>query len=108
MNSFNITDGASLKLLELLKSESEGARFRISIMGGGCSGFSYSFSFDKSVNVNDQIFSNNGVEVIIDEISMKFLQGSTLLYKSTLGSEAFEVSNPNTTAKCGCGNSFAV
>ncbi len=107
MHVFYIADEASAKLVELMKSEESGAKFRISIMGGGCSGFLYNYSFDTSIKQTDHVFSKDGAEVVIDERSMKFLNLAKLLYKSSLGSESFEILNPNTTARCGCGNSFA-
>lgn len=108
MNNFQITDTAAARITELLVDEAAGARLRIAIDGGGCSGFQYNFTFDNKVEEEDKIFEKNGVGVIIDSTSLDLLSGSQLDFIENLGESTFRITNPNATAKCGCGNSFAV
>ncbi len=106
---FFISDSAANRILHLLISEPSGAKLRIAVDGGGCSGFQYSFEFDAdAANDNDKIFSQNGAEVVIDEISLGFVTGSMINYVEDLGASYFEIKNPNSKSSCGCGNSFAV
>lgn len=105
---FAVTESAAQRLNELLKKEAQGALFRISVNGGGCSGFQYNFDFVTETNADDNIFIKNGASVVIDEISLGFVTGSQLDYVETLGQAGFEIKNPLATATCGCGNSFAV
>ena len=84
-------------------------RFRVSVKGGGCSGFQYDFALDaEPVPAEDTIINKNGAEIVIDETSLGILQGSVLDYTEDLASAGFSIKNPNATAKCGCGNSFSV
>lgn len=108
MNNFQITDAAATRISELLVDEAVGARLRIAIDGGGCSGFQYNFTFDNKVEEDDSIFEKNGVSVVIDNTSLDLLNGSQLDFIENLGESTFRITNPNATAKCGCGNSFAV
>lgn len=107
---FSVSDNAVARLSRLLESETEGTRLRVAVDGGGCSGFQYRFDFDdKPLNDDDIIIEREkGVQVVIDKISLDYLKGSQLDYVETLGAAAFEIKNPNATASCGCGNSFAV
>ncbi|MFV9875721.1 MAG: HesB/IscA family protein [Rickettsiales endosymbiont of Dermacentor nuttalli] len=107
--NFIITDSAAKQILKLLQSESPEAKFRIEVIGGGCSGFKYKFGFDTQNNVNDIIFQKDGALVVIDEMSLhSFMQGATLDFIENLGSSYFEIKNPNSSARCGCGSSFAI
>ena len=108
-NSFSVTDAAAARIAAIAAKEPQGAKFRISVLGGGCSGFQYKMDFDsKPVAGTDIVISKNGATVVIDDLSIGFIHDSTLDYVETLGSSEFEIRNPNATAKCGCGNSFAV
>ncbi len=84
------------------------ARLRITVNGGGCSGFQYDMDFDESLGDDDHVFALDGAEVVTDSISLEYMSGSIVDYVETLGSAAFEIKNPNATANCGCGSSFAV
>lgn len=109
--SFDITENAARRVALLLEEEraaKPGARLRVSVLGGGCSGFQYNFEFDEAMNPTDLLIQRNGAEVVIDDVSLGFLSGSVLDYVETLGEASFQIKNPNATAKCGCGNSFAV
>lgn len=107
--NFAVTPNAAARISFLASQEEDkNARLRIAVLGGGCSGFQYNFEFDSTKNADDLIFAQDKAEVIIDETSLELVKGSVLDYVETLGSAAFVVKNPNATAKCGCGNSFAV
>jgi iron-sulfur cluster assembly accessory protein len=106
---FAVTQAACARIVKITVGEPEGSRFRIAVKGGGCSGFQYVFDFDASAPAEgDTIIEKNGASVIIDDMSLEMLAGSTLDYMETLGSAGFEIKNPNATAGCGCGNSFSV
>ena len=106
-NDFKLSQDASNRIKILMKSE-EGSYFRISVLGGGCSGFQYDFSFTSSPNEDDLIFKENGISYLIDKTSIDFLTGSTLEYISELAGAYFKIENPNATANCGCGTSFSI
>ena len=106
-NDFKLSQNASNRIKTLLKSEKD-FYFRISVLGGGCSGFQYDFSFASSPNEDDLIFKENEISYLIDKTSIDFLKGSTLEYVSELGGTYFKIVNPNATANCGCGTSFSI
>ncbi|MBN8543277.1 MAG: iron-sulfur cluster assembly accessory protein [Alphaproteobacteria bacterium] len=101
---FNISESAKARINKILVGEPEGSRLRVSVKGGGCSGFQYMLDFDTQLNDDDMQFGT----VVVDTTSLELLKESTLDYVESLGSAAFEIKNPNATAKCGCGNSFSV
>lgn len=106
---FTITESAAKRIAELITQEDDkNAKLRISVLGGGCSGFQYNYDFDSSKNNDDLVFERDNVQVLIDETSIEFLNHCSIDYVETLGSAAFEIKNPNATANCGCGNSFSV
>jgi len=106
---FRVTDAAAARIAKILVGEPQGTRFRVSVLGGGCSGFQYHYDFDaKPTAAEDLLIAKNGVEVVVDDVSLGLLANSVLDYVETLGSAGFEIKNPNATAKCGCGNSFSV
>ena len=106
-NNFKLSQNASNRIKTLLKTE-EGSYFRICVLGGGCSGFQYDFSFASTPNEDDLIFKENGINYLIDKTSIDFLTGSTLEYVSELAGSYFKIENPNATANCGCGTSFSI
>lgn len=105
----HISDSASKRIAHLLSTEPEGAVLRVSVLGGGCSGFQYHFEFDtKPLTEDDRRFDKDGAAVVLDETSLEILKDATLDYVETLGAAAFEIKNPQAKASCGCGNSFAM
>lgn len=108
--AFSLTESAAARI-NLLKAQ-EGKdvlRFRIIVKGGGCSGFQYDFSLDSSeIAEGDIVIARDGAEVVIDDVSLGIIAGSTLDYTEDLSHAGFEIKNPNATASCGCGNSFSV
>ncbi len=104
-----ITPSAVVRIAELIsKDKHKQVALRVSVDGGGCSGFMYNYQLVDSVNSDDFILENSGVKVAIDPISQEFLEGCTIEFVQELGSNYFQITNPKATAKCGCGNSFAV
>lgn len=101
---FSVSEAASARINHLLKTEPEGTHLRVSVEGGGCSGFQYHFDFTRERATDDLEFG----PVLVDATSMEFVKGSQLDYVETLGAAAFEIKNPNAKASCGCGNSFSV
>jgi iron-sulfur cluster insertion protein len=85
-------------------------RFRVKILGGGCSGFQYKFTIDDNIADRDKIFGSNNtnLEIVIDEHSLPLITNSTINYNKSISGEYFFIENPNATSKCGCGNSFSV
>ncbi len=81
---------------------------RVAVEGGGCSGFSYKFDFADAPNEDDLVLERDGAKVVIDEISLEFLEGSEIDYANELIGSAFKINNPNATANCGCGTSFSI
>ena len=98
-----------MKVRELIDDEGNDAlKLRVFITGGGCSGFSYGFTFDEDVADDDAQVENDGVVLVIDPMSYQYLSGSQIDYREDLQGAQFVVTNPNATATCGCGNSFAI
>jgi iron-sulfur cluster insertion protein len=107
--SIGISDGAAEQIANLIKKEdSVGMRLRVAVSGGGCSGFQYGFSLDSITNADDHLFTKNNIEVIVDQVSLEFLNGSELDYVQDLIGSYFSLKNPNASSTCGCGTSFAV
>ena len=86
----------------------EGLKLRLYVSGGGCSGFQYGFTFDENQNEDDFAIVEDGVTVLVDAMSMQYLSGAVIGYKTSLMGEQFEIKNPQAQSKCGCGSSFAV
>lgn len=90
------------------KASNQSLNLRISVSGGGCSGFVYNYSMDEKIKSDDIIIESSGAKVLIDPASVNFLANSVVEYIEELGSAYFSIRNPNASAKCGCGNSFAI
>jgi iron-sulfur cluster assembly accessory protein len=91
------------------KQPKPGAMLRISVDGGGCSGFQYRYDFPVwEKEADDLMLEQEGATILIDPISLPFMKDATIDFVETLGSAIFEIKNPQSTANCGCGNSFAV
>lgn len=108
-STISFTDRAAAKVRELREEEGNaGLKLRVYITGGGCSGFSYGFTFDEHVNDDDTRVSNGDVELLVDAMSIQYLGGSQVDYEQGLMGSRFVVSNPNATSTCGCGSSFSI
>jgi len=105
-----ITESAKSKIVDLLLEENTpGLSLRTFVQGGGCSGFSYGFTFDEVVNEDDfEVNVDSKFKVLIDAMSMQYLQGAVIDYKEELMGSSFTITNPNAQSTCGCGSSFAV
>ena len=103
-----VTDRAAKRINEIVAGESAGTRLRVSVEGGGCSGFQYKFDLVQETDKDDVVIERDGAEVIIDPISLGFLSGSEIDFVDDLIGAAFQIRNPNATASCGCGTSFSM
>jgi iron-sulfur cluster insertion protein len=105
-----ITESAKTKIIELLSEESDpNLKLRTFVQGGGCSGFSYGFTFDDVQNEDDfEIPITESQSILIDAASMQYLQGAVINYKEDLMGAGFSIENPNAETTCGCGSSFSV
>ena len=105
--SLNLTEAAA-KRIQHLSTVEKAAYFRVRVDGGGCSGFQYKFDFDDRKHIDDNEITAHGVTILVDDMSLEFLQNAELDYVEELLGSFFKVSNPNATASCGCGTSFSV
>ena len=104
-----LTDNAARRITEICIAEGNNAlMLRLTVLGGGCSGFQYKFDLDDQLNDDDLTFDNGNVRLIVDEVSLGLLEGSEVDFKEDLGGAYFAVANPNATANCGCGSSFSI
>ena len=100
----DFTDSALKQIEKIVLNEGLNKYFRISVEGGGCSGFKYNFSFDDKIKTNDSIFD----KTIIDKNSLNLIRGSVVDYKEEMVGSSFVINNPKATSSCGCGLSFSV
>ena len=104
-----ITDVAKSKIIDLLMEENNpNLSLRAFIEGGGCSGFNYGFTFDEIMNEDDFEVPLGDTKVLIDAMSMQYLEGASIDYKEDLQGSEFKITNPNAQSTCGCGSSFSV
>ena len=104
-----LTPSAASRVKALRVMEGNDAlHLRVSVLGGGCSGFQYKIDFDDTVHDDDSIFETDGVKLLVDETSMEFMEGAEVDFVEELIGAAFKINNPNATASCGCGTSFSV
>ena len=106
--NFAVTERAARRIATIMASETDGSMLRVSVSGGGCSGFQYNFTFDQTRNEDDLSVEKDGVVVLVDSVSLPFVEGSTLDFVDDLMGQSFRVANPNATAACGCGTSFSI
>lgn len=105
-----ITDAAKEQIVSLLSEENNPElKLRTYITGGGCSGFNYGFTFDEEKNEDDWEFPlDDQFKVVIDALSMQYLEGATIDYKKDIMGSSFTIKNPNAKTTCGCGSSFSI
>ena len=101
---------SAVKKLKTLQAEEQNPNLmlRVSVYGGGCSGFQYTFSLDEEAKPADKIVEKDGTTLLIDQMSYNYLTGSTVDYVEGLEGAMFVVNNPNATSTCGCGASFSI
>ena len=107
-NSVVLTERAARRIGEILKGEPAGAMLRVSVEGGGCSGFQYKFDFDHARTDDDLVLSRDGATVLIDPVSVQYMAGAEIDYVDDLIGSSFKINNPIATSSCGCGTSFSV
>jgi len=103
-----VTERAARKIGEILRREPAGTMLRVSVEGGGCSGFQYKFGTDRARTDDDIVIERAGAVLLIDPMSLDYMAGSEIDYIDDLIGSAFKVHNPKATASCGCGTSFAL
>jgi len=104
-----LTASAAKRIGELIAQEGDTSlMLRLSVSGGGCSGFQYGFSFDNATQPDDHLFERDGVKMVVDDTSLDLLAGAEVDFVEDLVGSAFQVRNPNATSSCGCGSSFSV
>jgi iron-sulfur cluster assembly accessory protein len=103
-----VTERAALRIGEILSQEPAGTMLRVSVAGGGCSGFQYRFDTDRAKGDDDIVIERAGATVLIDPVSLNYMAGSEIDFVDDLIGSAFKVNNPQATASCGCGTSFAL
>ncbi|MBT8473142.1 MAG: iron-sulfur cluster insertion protein ErpA [Marinicaulis sp.] len=99
---------AAKKIAAILSKEATGAKLRVAVEGGGCSGFQYKFDIVSSREDDDLVLNANGFDVLIDEMSVEYMAGSEIDFSDELIGAAFKINNPQATASCGCGTSFSL
>jgi iron-sulfur cluster assembly accessory protein len=102
------TERALRRVAEILSSEAPGSVLRISVNGGGCSGFQYAFDIVPAAEADDILLGDDKARVALDPMSLEFIKGARLDFIDDLMGSAFKFENPNATASCGCGTSFAI
>jgi iron-sulfur cluster assembly accessory protein len=107
MENVTVTERAARRIGEILGREPAGTMLRVSVEGGGCSGFQYNLSFEPEPAADDTVLEQGGVRIFIDQASQPHLHGMTLDYVTGLHGAGFKFLNPNATRTCGCGSSFA-
>ena len=105
----NLSEKAVSKVTEIMgQQDPQPNALRISVVGGGCSGFQYGFTFDDAVEEGDSSVKNQGVTLLVDPMSVQYLMGAEIDYKEDLQGAQFVIRNPNASTTCGCGSSFSV
>ena len=108
MDSVTISDSAARRIGEILKKEPAGAMLRVSVEGGGCSGFQYKFDIERAKAEDDLVLARDGAVVLIDPVSVNYMAGSQIDFVDDLIGQSFKINNPQATASCGCGTSFSI
>ena len=107
-SSVALTDRAARRIGEILKAEPPGSMLRVSVAGGGCSGFQYKFDFVAAKADDDLVLARDGATVLVDPVSVQYMAGAEIDFVDDLIGASFKINNPVATASCGCGTSFSV
>lgn len=108
MTDITLTTRAARRINEIMAAESPGSMLRISVNGGGCSGFQYAFDVERARAEDDVAVERDGATVLVDQVSLPYIAGSTVDFVDDLMGQAFKIENPQATASCGCGTSFSL
>jgi len=103
-----LTKAAAERVGLIAQKQGKPAILRLSVEGGGCSGFQYKFDLEDTPDANDSVSETNGVKLVVDPVSLDLVSGSTVDFVESLGGAAFRVENPQAAAGCGCGSSFGI
>ncbi len=104
-----ISDSAAKKIKSIINEEDSSLKLRVFVQGGGCSGFQYGFTLEELPPADDDLtFEKDGIGVVVDTMSMQYMNEAEIDYKEDLMGASFTIKNPNATATCGCGSSFTV
>ncbi|HYV69086.1 MAG TPA: iron-sulfur cluster insertion protein ErpA [Pseudolabrys sp.] len=106
--NITVSERAARRIGEILKGEPSGTMLRVSVEGGGCSGFQYKFDMEHSKASDDLVINRDGAVVLIDPVSVNYMAGSEIDFVDDLIGASFKVNNPQAKASCGCGTSFAL
>jgi iron-sulfur cluster assembly accessory protein len=106
--SITVSESAAKRISEIIVREPKNTMLRVSVEGGGCSGFQYKFDLVQAREDEDMAIEKSGIVVLVDPISVEYMQGSVIDFVDDLIGAAFQVRNPNATAACGCGTSFSL
>jgi len=104
----SLSANAAKQINAIMAKQGVDKYLRVAVEGGGCSGFQYKFVFADAPNGDDLVIERDGAKVVIDDMSLEFLEGSEIDYTNELIGSAFKIHNPNAAAGCGCGTSFSV
>lgn len=108
IDTVTVTERAARRIAGIVARQKEASALRVSVEGGGCSGFSYKFELAGGPEGDDLVIERDGATVLVDQTSLPFLSGSEIDFVDDLMGQSFQVRNPNATASCGCGTSFAI
>ena len=108
MDSITLSPSAAARIAVIAAKQSKPAILRLAVEGGGCSGFQYKFDMASGAEADDAVSETNGVKLVVDPMSLELVAGCVVDFVESLGGSAFRVENPNASAGCGCGSSFAV
>jgi iron-sulfur cluster assembly accessory protein len=108
MDSITVTERATRRISEILRREPPGTMLRVSVEGGGCSGFQYKFDTETAQAADDVVITQAGATVLVDQVSLGYLAGSEIDFVDDLIGASFRINNPQATASCGCGTSFSI
>ena len=103
-----VSAAAAKRVAYILRSEKTKSALRVSVEGGGCSGFSYKFDLIDAASQDDIVIDKDGAQVVIDPVSLQYMEGSVIDFVDDLMGQSFQIKNPNATASCGCGTSFSI
>ena len=108
MTGVVLSERAARRIKEIMAGEPSGSMLRISVNGGGCSGFQYAFEVDRARQEDDILVERDGARVVVDQISLQYMDGSVIDFVDDLIGQSFKIENPHATASCGCGTSFSM
>lgn len=108
MSDIILTDSAARRVAWIAERQSKPAILRLAVDGGGCAGFTYKFELADAADAEDTVAETDGVQLVVDPVSLELVRGSAVDFVEDLGGAAFKVTNPNAQSGCGCGSSFSV